>query len=58
MYVHLNINFEGEHKFIQPHQETGLKKSFNRKESKKLCLMYIMYHGHTPSYLFDFENKK
>jgi hypothetical protein len=25
----------------------------SRRERKKLCLMYNMYHGHAPSYLCD-----
>ena len=35
------------------YQKTGWKKLSNRRERKKLCLMYNMYHGHAPSYLCD-----
>jgi hypothetical protein len=35
------------------YQKTGWKKLSSRRERKKLCLMYNMYHGHTPSYLCD-----
>jgi hypothetical protein len=31
----------------------GMEKLSNRRERKKLCLMYNMYHGHAPSYLCD-----
>jgi hypothetical protein len=35
------------------YQETGWGKLSSRRERKKLCLMYNMYHGHAPSYLCD-----
>jgi hypothetical protein len=35
------------------YQETGWEKISSRRERKKLCLMYNMYHGHAPSYLCD-----
>ena len=31
----------------------GMEKLSSRRERKKLCLMYSMYHGHAPSYLCD-----
>ena len=34
------------------YQETGCEKLSSRRERKKLCLMYDMYHGQAPSYLF------
>jgi hypothetical protein len=33
------------------YQETGWEKLSSRRERRKLCLMYNMYHGHAPSYL-------
>ena len=35
------------------YQETGWGKLSSRRERKKFCLMYNMYHGHVPSYLYD-----
>jgi hypothetical protein len=35
------------------YKETGWEKISSRRERKKLCLMYNMYHGHAPSYLCD-----
>jgi hypothetical protein len=35
------------------YQETGWEKLSSRRERKKLCLMFNMYHGHAPSYLCD-----
>ena len=35
------------------YQETEWEKLSSRRERKKLCLMYNMYHGHAPSYLCD-----
>ena len=35
------------------YQETGWGKLSSRRERKKLCLMYNMYHGYAPSYLCD-----
>jgi hypothetical protein len=35
------------------YQETGWEKLSSRRERRKLCLMYSMYHGHVPSYLCD-----
>jgi len=35
------------------YRETGWGKLSGRRERRKLCLMYNMYHGHAPSYLCD-----
>ena len=35
------------------YQETGWEKLSSKRERKKLCLMYNMYHGHALSYLCD-----
>jgi hypothetical protein len=35
------------------YRETGWGKLSSRRERRKLCLMYNMYHRHAPSYLCD-----